>query len=128
MTPGTEQRRAQPGWWRSLSWFALWTAVGLLSVIVPMPFGPVLLGAIIVAMATRKQSVWPEILGIGAGLGVFGLLAGVNNLGPPPACSEVDMADVTACYGVPPGPFLVAGTVLVTASLGTYLVLRFRAP
>lgn len=125
MAPQKPPERTQiMGWGESLIGFALWTAVGLTAVFVPMPFGP-LFAVVIAAVAARKQRLWPEVLGVGIGLGLFALTAGVNNLGPPPACSELG-AEVAACSGVPPVPFLVAGIVLVVASAGLYLVVRLR--
>lgn len=115
-------------WVGSIAWFALWAIagmVGLFALVTVIPFG--VLGLItvgIAVLAARAERVWPEALGLIVGTGALALIAGINNVGPPPACSEVDPATTASCRGVPPTPFIVVGTALLVTGLAAYLVAR----
>ncbi|MGH3443601.1 MAG: hypothetical protein ACRDUY_16455 [Nitriliruptorales bacterium] len=103
--------------------------VGLFALVTVIPFGALgLISVAIAVIAIRRGRGWPEALGLLAGVGALALIAGVNNVGPPPACSEADMATTSSCRGVPPTPFIVVGAGLVVASVGAYLVARRGMP
>lgn len=80
----------------------------------------------IAVIATRMDRTWAEGVGLLVGIGALALIAGINNAGPPPACSQVDMATTPSCRGVPPAPFLLTGLVLVTGGVVPYVVVRVR--
>lgn len=109
----------------STAWFALWVIAGIFAVsalAAVIPLG--VLGLVTIAIAVgaeRAGRLWPEALGLLVGIGAVAFMAGMNNVGPPPACSQVDPATTTSCRGVPPTPFLVVGGGLVIAGLGGYV-------
>jgi hypothetical protein len=80
--------------------------------------------------------VWPEVLGIGAG--VAGLLLFVAYANSSYAPCPIEPTTVTrlpgyrppACGGIDPLPWLVVGIVLVTVCVLSYsaLRLRYRSP
>lgn len=116
-------------WAISVLWFLLWALAGLLGLfgwVTIIPLGWLLLiSAGIAYVGIRSGRTWPEALGLIFGVGALALIAGVNNLGPPPACSEVPAGStVSSCRGVPPTPFMVVGGVLSLAGLIPYLGLK----
>lgn len=118
-------------WAISLGWFVLWTLAGVLGIfglLTVIPLGWLLLVAAgISIVGIWWGRAWPEALGLIAGVGVLALFAGISNLGPPPACSEVPAGTtVSSCRGVPPDPFLGAGTALIALGLIPYIALKIR--
>jgi hypothetical protein len=129
---GTQRREfVLRDWAISLVWFVLWTSAGLLGIfglVAIIPLGwLVLIAAGISGIGIWWGRAWPEALGLIVGVGALALIAGINNLGPPPACSEVPAGTtVSSCRGVPPIPFLIVGGVLALAGLVPYVALKLN--
>ena len=118
--------------WR---WFIVWSIAGALAFYsaLDLPGFGLLVAPIALAclwwVATRAR-VWPEIMGLGPGLGVvLGALAWANRgyEGPCPSSVILGSGGRMSCGGVPPVPILVAGVVLVLIGVMAYATLAESA-
>src|SRR5262245_36981929 len=120
---------------RGWPWFALWALAGALTTIGLLGgFGVGVVALIPAAAAllflTSSSRLWPEGLGLSAGIAVFVLYMGVGS-GTYPPCPEGPIVihhtpgdPPFRCGGADPTPFYVAGTGLLSVSVAAYGVLK----
>lgn len=133
---GRDPRRTRGGW----LWFVAWAISGaLLTVgvigsfgvlVLVLPFGA--LSALVLILTARS---WPELLGVGSGIGSLALgIAFLNrNYRPcpfaPPTITRFPGYQAPDCGGMDPLPWLVAGTILTLGSIAAYAwARRARVP
>jgi hypothetical protein len=132
------ERTTIPGMVARNGWlgFGLWAAAGAAASVVIAGAATIGLFVLPVALllaallATRLR-VWPESLGVLAGIAGAVLAIGVANLGSNP-CSDSGTVVLqvgehqAGCGGMAAAPFLVAGFVLAISAAGAYWLARRR--
>lgn len=131
MTPpasaGRDLRRKRGGW----LWFVAWAISGaLLTVGVVGSFGVLVLvlpiGALSALVLILTARSWPELLGVGSGIGSLALgIAFLNrNSSPcpvePTTVTRIPGYQPPDCGGVDPVPWLMAGMILILATVAAY--------
>jgi cell division protein FtsW (lipid II flippase) len=110
------------GWAGFLAW-AVAGAFAALAIAAAPSFGLLLVpvALALVMLLARRVRTWPEALGALEGVAAVVLLIGFLNLGSSPCASGVVSygpgQSSVECGGLSPGPFLVAGSVLVLAGV-----------
>lgn len=127
----TRGPRRSEGDWR---WFWTWAATsGLVafSVVSAFSIGLFVLPLTLVPLwyAVRSARLWPEVLGVPAGVaGLCLLIAALNaNYRPCPADGSVTLGagqTSASCGGFDPMPWLATGVVLAVLGIGGYIGLR----
>lgn len=128
-----DARRKRGGW----PWFVAWAISGaLLTVGVVGSFGILVLvlpvGALSVLALVLTARSWPELLGVGSGIGSLALaIAFLNrNYSPCPVVPTTGTrfpgTQLPACGGNDPLPWLLAGMILILGSIAAYAWARSR--
>jgi hypothetical protein len=113
--------RRRTGWSAAALW-ALWAAITTLLVF-EFPTAAIVFGLAGFGLA-RFLRVWPEGVGALGGAGAICVLIGLLNLGGGQPCSS---SRASSCGGVAPLPLLIAGCLLIAASVALYSVTARQA-